>query len=169
MLAASRQAKIAVMERVFNCGSPRGNYRSDAAVVWCFDSRFQGGFSDYLEERGLRNLDIIKIAGGAKSLATPERETDREFVVRQVLTSIRLHKTPRVFLTAHSDCGAYGGLAAFGGDAKAEMERQEAELKSAANYLKEAIPEIEVEAFFVDFEGVWEVALGRPVATAATP
>lgn len=157
------------MRKVFDCGAPRANYQSDAAVVWCFDSRFQGGFSDYLEARELRNLDIIKIAGGAKSLSSPEREEDREFLVRQIRTSIRLHQTPRVFLTAHSDCGAYGGLAAFGNDAKAEAKRQESELTKAVQVLQTAIPDIEIEAYFLDFEGVWQVTSERPVANAATP
>jgi hypothetical protein len=58
----------------------------------------------------------------------------------------------------HSDCGAYGGLAgAFGGDAGAESQHHEEELRRAAECLRKAIPAIDVQAYFVDFEGVWAV------------
>lgn len=56
------------------------------------------------------------MAGGAKSLASPEHEADREFLLAQVEKSIRLHGTDRVILMLHSDCGAYGGLHKIFGD-----------------------------------------------------
>jgi hypothetical protein len=60
----------------------------------------------------------------------------------------------------HTDCGAYGGLAqAFGGDARKEAEHHERELHLAAASVLQAIPNVQVETYFVDFEGVWEVEL----------
>jgi hypothetical protein len=35
------------------------------------------------------NSDSIKIAGGAKVLVSPERETDREFVLEEIRKSMR--------------------------------------------------------------------------------
>src|SRR6185503_1601696 len=108
-----------------------------------------------------------KIAGGAKSLASPSQAADREFVLQQIRTSMRLHGAPRVILMTHSDCGAYGGLqGGFGGDTEAEAEHHRRELNLAAANLRSAIPGIEVQAYFVDFEGVRE-ALWEP-ASAAT-
>src|ERR1700735_885670 len=98
------------MKKVFHFDSPRERYRCDAAIVSCFDTRFQLGFAKYFKRLGISNSDPIKIAGGAKSLATPESEADREFVLEQIRKSIRLHQTTLVILTLHSDCGAYGGL-----------------------------------------------------------
>ena len=61
----------------------------------------------------------------------------------------------------HSDCGAYGGLAGgFGGDAAAEAEHHERELRRAAANLRAAIPGIEVQGYFVDFEGIWDAEIG---------
>jgi hypothetical protein len=61
----------------------------------------------------------------------------------------------------HSDCGAYGGLAAgFGGDAAAEAAHHERELQHAAANLRAAIPGIEVRGYFVDFEGIWDAEIG---------
>ena len=153
------------MEKVFHFDAPREKYHCDAAIVWCFDNRFHLGFTKFLKRIGVVNSDPIKIAGGAKCLATPELERDRDFVLEQIRKSIRLHGTTRVILMLHSDCGAYGGLAGgFNGDARAEADHQEAELKLAADNLQKAIPGLDILAYFVDFEGVWSVDLAsRPV------
>jgi carbonic anhydrase len=144
------------MEKVFHFDAPREKYHCDAAVIWCFDNRFQLGLTKYLKRIGIVNMDPIKIAGGAKSLASPEHETDREFVLEQIRKSIRLHGTTRVILMLHSDCGAYGGLAGgFGGDAAAEACHHEAELRRAVDFLRRELPGIDVQAYFVDFDGVW--------------
>ena len=153
------------MEKVFHFDAPREKYQCDAAIVWCFDNRFQLGFSKYLKRLGVVNADPIKIAGGAKSLASPEHAGDREFVLDQIWKSIRLHGTRRVILMLHSDCGAYGGLdGGFGGDAALEAQRQEQELRRAVEFLLKEIPGIEVRAYFVDFEGIWEVDLAGEAA-----
>jgi hypothetical protein len=148
------------MKKVFHFDAPREKYLCDAAILWCFDNRFELGFRKFLKRVGVANSDPIKIAGGAKCLASPEQESDREFVLEQIRKSIRLHGTRRVILMVHSDCGAYGGLAgAFGGDAQAEAEHHHAELRRAAETLRTAIPGVEVDAYFVDFEGVWSAEL----------
>jgi carbonic anhydrase len=151
------------MKKVFHFDSPREKYQCDAAILWCFDNRFDLGFRKFLKRIGVVNSDPIKVAGGAKSLATPEQEADREFVLEQIRKSIRLHETKRVILMVHSDCGAYGGLAgAFRGDARAEAAHHQRELALAASNLLEAIPGIEVQAYFVDFEGIWDAEVGSP-------
>src|SRR5438309_10012585 len=105
------------MVKLFHFEAPRDKYRCDATVVWCFDNRFEVGFQKFLKRIGVHYCDPIKIAGGAKSLASPARESDREFLLNQIRLSIRLHGAERVVLMLHSDCGAYGGLAeGFGGD-----------------------------------------------------
>ncbi len=147
------------MEKVFHFDAPREKYQCDAAVVWCFDNRFDLGFRKFLKRAGILVTDPIKVAGGAKCLASPEHETDREFVLDQIRKSIRLHRTRRVILMLHSDCGAYGGLEAFKHDARAEAEHHEQELHLAARNLRKALPEIEVAAYFVDFEGIWKTQL----------
>jgi hypothetical protein len=153
------------MKKVFDFAASRERYQCDAAIVWCFDHRFNLGFTTFLEGRGVHNTDPIKIAGGAKSLASPENESDREFVIEQIRKSIRLHQTKLVILKLHSDCGAYGGLEAFANDAAAEARHHANELRRAAQILNDAIPGLEIEAYFVDFEGVWAVDLAHPVAS----
>lgn len=155
------------MKKVFHFDAPREKYHCDAAILWCFDNRFELGFRKFLKRIGVVNSDPIKVAGGAKCLASPEHEGDREFVLEQIRKSIRLHGTRRVILMVHSDCGAYGGLVgAFKGNAAVEAEHHERELWRAASNLRAAIPGIEVLGYFVDFEGIWEVEVG---AAATVP
>jgi carbonic anhydrase len=155
------------MKKVFHFDAPRGKYHCDAAVIACFDNRFELGFRKFLKRIGVINSDPIKIAGGAKSLASPERDTDREFIIEQIRKSIRLHGTTRVILMVHSDCGAYGGLAAgFGGDARAEAENHRRELQRAATSLLNAIPGLDIEAYFVDFEGIWKAEVASDTSAS---
>jgi hypothetical protein len=147
------------MEKLFHFESPRERYKCDAAVVWCFDNRFELALRKLVKRLGLNYYDPIRIAGGTKYLASPEHERDRQFVLDQIRISMRLHETGTVFLMLHSDCGAYGGLAAFGGDAEKEAGNHHAELRRAAAFLKSQIPELKVRCCFVDFEGVWELML----------
>jgi len=150
------------MRKVFHFDAPREKYHCDAAIVWCFDNRFELGFRKFLKRIGVLNSDPIKIAGGAKCLASPEHESERGFVLDQIRKSIRLHGTRRVILMLHSDCGAYGGLAGFHNDARAEADCLAGEMNRAAASLAAAIPGIAIEGYFVDFEGVWEVELAEP-------
>jgi hypothetical protein len=145
------------MRKLYHFDAPRQRYVCDAAVVWCFDNRFETGFRKFLQRIGVVYWDAIKLAGGTKCLAAPEGDPIRAFVLDQIRTSMRLHHTRRVILMLHSDCGAYGGLEAFAGDSAAEARHHEAELKRAAANLAQAIPGIQVDLYFVDFEGVWAV------------
>ncbi len=154
-----------MMKKVFHFDTPRDPYQCDAAVVWCFDNRFHLGFAKFLKRMGIVNADPIRIAGGAKCLASPEGDAGREFVLDQIRASVRLHGTRRVILMVHTDCGAYGGLTGgFAGDAHAEALHHEEELRRAAECLRSAMPDLDALAYFVDFEGVWEVELTRRAA-----
>jgi len=157
------------MNKVFHFDAPRDKYHCDAAIVWCFDNRFELGFRKFLKRIGVANSDPIKVAGGAKCLASPDQESEREFVMEQIRKSMRLHGTRRVILMLHSDCGAYGGLAAgFGNDPAAERAHHREELSRAADYLERAIPGVEIESYFVDFEGVWAVERSAAAVTYGT-
>ena len=145
------------MRKAFHFNSPRERYRCDAAIIWCFDNRFELVLRKLLKHLGIVFFDPIRIAGGTKCLASPEFERDRDFVMEQIRISMRLHDTKSVILMLHSDCGAYGGLAAYENDSQKEAIHHTQELQRAASYLLSQIPELNVKPFFVDFEGVWAV------------
>ena len=156
------------MEKVFHFDSPRDHYESDATILWCFDYRFQAALSKFIKRLGIANPDLIRIAGAAQSLASPAQESDRDFVVRQIQTSVRLHQAKLIILTLHSDCGAYGGLAAFGNNPEEEARAQERELRKAAEYVSKQVPGIAVQAYFIGFEGVWAIDVSGAAAAATT-
>lgn len=79
-------------------------------------TRFELVTRKFLKKRAIWWADPLKIAGGAKIFASPADESERQFALSQVQTSMRLHRTQRVMLMAHRDCGAYGGLQDFAGD-----------------------------------------------------
>jgi len=146
------------MQKFLHLDSPTGQYQSDAAVVACFDNRFDAALRKLLKRLGIERPDVIRIAGGAKALASPEPEFERHVVVDQVRKSINLHQTARALLILHSDCGAYGGIERrFDSSRDAEVACYEGEFRKAAAVLAELFPGIEVACYYIDFLGVWEV------------
>jgi len=146
------------MEKRLHFDSPSDQYQCDAAVVACFDNRFDAALRKLVRRLGIERPDVIRIAGGAKALASPEPEFERDLIVDQVRKSINLHRTTRALLVLHSDCGAYGGIAGrFQGSRDAEVACYEEEFRNAAAVLGEAFPGIEVGCYYIDFSGVWEV------------
>lgn len=104
------------MEKVFHFDSPPEPYVADAAVLCCFDQRIRLATNKFLKRQSVLRPDMIVVAGGAKTLASPRNDFEHDFILEQVRMSVRLHHTGRMFLMSHSDCATYGGLAAFDGD-----------------------------------------------------
>lgn len=155
------------IRKIFHFDSPRTRYKADAAIVWCFDHRFDVVLHKLTKRIGVEFFDPILVAGGAKCLAGNDLERDRQFVLEQVRKSIQLHGTHTVLLMLHSDCGAYGGLAAFDNDTAREAENHRQDLHRAVDFLQAQIPELTIRGFFVDFEGVWEADYSKDSAISA--
>lgn len=147
------------MKKVLHFDSPPEPYVADAAVLCCFDQRIRVVTDKFLKQQGILRPDMIVVAGGAKTLASPRNDFERDFILEQVRMSIRLHQTRRLFLMSHSDCATYGGLAAFGGDREKEARHHQQELQHAAELVRANFPELGVKCFFVGFDGVHEVGV----------
>ena len=132
------------MEKIVPYNSQREHYTADACVVWCFDHRFSDLLGKFSKK--FKNFDLVKIAGGAKALAG-DASPDRDFVLNQIKTSIRLHGVKRVVLMLHRDCGAYGGSKSFA-DLDTEKERQIGQLVSAKNFLISEVPPGPTDIYF---------------------
>jgi carbonic anhydrase len=144
------------MKKIFHFESRPEPYVADAAVLCCFDERIRLAVNKFLKRRSILRPDMIVVAGGAKTLASPRNDFERDFILEQVRMSIRLHQTSKMFLMSHSDCATYGGLQAFGGDTKRESEHHRRELRRAAELVKETFPQLTLQCFFVDFSGIHE-------------
>jgi len=136
------------MEKVYHFDSPREVYTADACVISCIDARFDLAVRKFLKRAGIFLYDHVKVPGSAKSLADPECEADRDFVLRMVRTSIRLHRPARAVIVAHRDCGAYEGV---------PLEVVTADAARAAEFLHSAEPSLTVECFLADFDGVYRI------------
>jgi carbonic anhydrase len=143
------------MDEIFHFDSAPEAYVADAAVLTCFDQRIRLTVNKFLQRRGIMRPDMIVVAGGAKTLASPRNDFERDFILEQIRMSVLLHRTQRVYLICHSDCATYGGLAAFNGDPKAEAEHHWQELRKAEDIVKENFPALSAELFFVNFAGVF--------------
>ena len=155
------------MRKVFHFDSPTGPYVADAAVLCCFDHRISTAVRKFLKKQGIERPDMIIVAGGAKTLASPRNDFEQDFILEQVRMSIRLHQTKRVIVMSHSDCATYGGLAHFKGDAEAEANHHRSELLRARELLATTFTKISVEPYFVKFDGVWQVYESGPLESEA--
>ena len=133
------------------------NHYKAVFVVHCFDDRFRPATQRFLTSLGNPHYDVVSLAGGAKALFDPEKESDRDFLAHQLLLSIKLHGTTEVLLTTHGDCGACGGRARFHGSRDEEITYHNQGHRMAREYVQKLFPEIKgVRTFFVDEEGVIE-------------
>jgi len=141
------------MEKKISFRSSADHYIADACVVWCFDDRF----SDLLRKftKKFKHFDLVKIAGGAKALAG-DASPERDFVLGQIKTSVRLHGTKRIALILHRDCGAYGGSKKFSDEA-AEKNQQANQLFIAKQFLTNEAPGIPIDIYFADFDGLYDI------------
>jgi carbonic anhydrase len=145
------------LRKAFHFESPSDPYVADAAVLCCFDHRISTAVREFLKKQGIERADMIIVAGGAKTLASPRNDFEQDFILEQVRMSIRLHQTKRVLVMSHSDCATYGGLAHFKGDRDAEAEHHRGELLRARDLLTTTFTDLSVEPYFVKFDGVWQV------------
>jgi carbonic anhydrase len=127
-------------------------YRADAAVIGCFDCRFDAVTRKLLKRLGIGAYDWVRAGGSTRNLLAAD--DTRKFLLDQLRASIRLHQTARLLLLNHSDCGAYGGRAAFR-DAQEEAQRHWNDLQSAAAVVNEQIPGLTIECYYLGADGVW--------------
>ncbi len=143
---------------VFKFETKPDHYGADAFAVRCFDNRFWKTFKRFIKHLQLDHIDTESVAGGAKVFASPEKESDRGFMLRELEKSIKLHHTTRVFLFTHQDCGAYGGSSRFAGNKKEEFAFHEAEHNKARKVIAKKFPDMPVDSYFIDLGGVIKIS-----------
>lgn len=142
---------------IFSFKSDLAHYTADAFVLRCIDDRFRHVFEMFLMKQGIGPRDAEQVAGGAKIFSSPTQESDREFMLDQIALSIKLHHTKKIILATHHDCGAYGGFAAFGNDAEAELAAHKEEHEKARAVVHARFPDLAIETYFIDENGVRQI------------
>ena len=134
--------------------SNSAHYRADACVVWCFDNRFTSLLGAFMKKQKLRHVDLVKIAGGAKDIASPSRASDRAYLLKQIAASIRLHRTRKIILMAHKECGAYDGTR--------DKNFYVRELHKARGIVLRYFPDADVSVYFADFRELRKIEQKSP-------
>lgn len=154
------------MERnyVFIYPSSLEHYIAKAYTVRCVDDRFRDAFEKFLPIIGIdlrSGHDHIDpkspTGGGIKVFASPDKESDREYSIRELEASIALHHPEKILLFSHTDCGMYGTLKRFNGDKDKELEFHVAEHKKAREFLRTRFPNFVVESYFIDEKGIIKI------------
>jgi carbonic anhydrase len=114
------------------------------ALVRCIDFRLEPAIQKYLNDNNLAgDTDIIAFAGAVKDI------NDGLAVAGQLELSHQLHATKTIILMNHTDCGGYGGRAAFEGR-EAEWEHHVAELNKAKEAMSAMLPDVEIKLAIAD-------------------
>lgn len=115
-------------------------HKCSGLIVTCIDFRLQDFADKFIKDKfGTKNCDRVAIAGGVK---------DFENILNQIKISKRLHDINTVVLVNHEDCGAYGE--------EGTKEKQNKDLKKAAEEIKSQIPGVEVETYYLHLDGNFE-------------
>jgi carbonic anhydrase len=115
-------------------------FTCQAVVVHCMDGRLQQPINDWLERRfSLSDYDRISLAGGV---------FDLEAILKQVEICYRRHKIRKVILINHENCAMYGD--------ESTPERHASDLRKAELRIKETLPPLEVELYYLHLTGIFE-------------
>ncbi|MBI4122805.1 MAG: hypothetical protein HY458_00375 [Parcubacteria group bacterium] len=124
-------------------------HRCEALVIHCIDFRLRKALTAYLAPRFFEGYDLISVAGSVQALNS--EGVERDFLLKQLQISSRLHSPKTILLIQHEDCGAYGGSRAFSSPEE-ERAAQRAELDKAETLLMKSFPQA-IEKYFIPLSG----------------
>lgn len=128
------------------------NHHCKASLIRCIDFRLNAGLASFLEkEMGLRanDYDPLTRAGGVMHLIAGGDESRKADLLVDLEISTRLHEPKTIILTAHGDCGAYGGRKAFA-SVEVEEKMHERALREAKALINGLYPDKAVELLYAD-------------------
>ena len=146
------------METIVSLDIEPVHYTTEAVNCFCTDCRLAELYTSFFEVMGYENPDRIFVPGGAKKLASPANEGERQSTLEDILDLLKLHHCRCVNLSVHAGCGKYGK--------KFETEEEEAafyqqELFKARDVLQKFLEknnyETEVHSYYCDWKGMHEV------------
>jgi hypothetical protein len=142
---------------------PFESERIKAAAIYCSDGRYGEQFDEFLHHAlKLPRYDRVAIPGGAGCLAghfSAQREEDA--TLEQFRFLVESHELDRVVLIAHESCGFYSKWLRV--PAAGLRERQEADLRVAAERIRSMHSRLKVSGYFAVREA--DHVRFEPVAT----
>lgn len=123
------------------------NHSCQALVFVCIDWRLHPKIeADFKKKYG--RFDVCATAGAIKGFSDP---IVKNFFLKQIEISRKLHHIKTVVLTIHRDCGAYGGSGAFA-NADDEKRRAKIELDKAEEIIIKKFPNLKIIKQFIEFD-----------------
>ena len=138
---------------VYTSRQPFDDRRIGAAAVYCSDGRFGEQMDEFLHlSLKLPRYDRVAIPGGAACLAGHSTAFwQKTALERELNFLIQAHNLTRIVLIAHDTCGFYKNIWT---DHSNIETQQSQDLKTAADLIKLANPQVEIEAYFArKFQG----------------
>lgn len=126
-----------------------------AILFACLDWRLHLELEDHLKKK-YKDFDLCVVAGSLKGLI--EKST-RDYFLKQIEISKKLHNSKVIILTMHRDCGAYGGSASFK-NPKDEFLHHQKILSEAEKIVSKKFPKSKIIKYFIDLdfkEGKWAI------------
>jgi carbonic anhydrase len=121
----------------------KGIHTCEAVVLTCIDFRFWRETLEFIEkELGIKDFDFPSLPGAAKAIN--DCDADDDLAMKCIGVPCDLHKTEKIVIVNHEDCGAYGGSEKFSGDKEAEQEFHKNELRKAKKIIRDKFADKEV-------------------------
>lgn len=124
------------------------SYHCDSVLVSCIDWRLHP-YVDMFVHNIYGSADLISVPGAVKGILD---ETPDEQIFADIELSLKLHNPKTIVLTAHRDCGAYGGSAAFDNDCEREFFHHAEVLAKAAEVIHEKFSELTIVTLFLELD-----------------
>ncbi len=103
-------------------------------VVTCMGFRFRKQLPNAIFQTfGIDDYDEIKLAGGAKNIASPDKEGRRAAIFDDIKLALEKHRAKKIILLTHQNCGKYAAEGYTFTDPDAERIFHEKELRLAGD------------------------------------
>jgi hypothetical protein len=120
------------------------------------DFRFQKSVQTWLKERGyLGSCDEVIVAGASRDIVKPIEPAHKDYLMRQIDLSVKLHNPDEIVIIDHQDCGGYAQDETIRSGLETQEDR-DSHCKYASEakvILKEKYPKKEIKTFYAKLGG----------------
>ena len=123
-----------------------------ALIIHCMDFRLMKPIYEYLEKQNLvGDCDQVVVAGAVKAIAENPDSPEAAILLKQIRLSRDLHGMQTLILMHHTDCGAYGGHAAFDSPEE-ERDAHISAMRKTRDEVNKRIPGLEIRLVLADMQ-----------------
>lgn len=131
-------------------------HKAKAVILTCMDFRFQKMIQKWLQENNyLGTTDEIIVAGATRDIVKPLNNSHKEYLLRQLELSVKLHDPDEIILLDHQDCGGYAQdqTIPLGLDYETDKESHKATSKIAKDIISSLYPNKTIRTLYINFDG----------------